>query len=181
MKAIKIPQTLTQLRAVNYKDFNMIKSVVRPDVKQNSGMVKKQIMNRFGSKLAPGYVCRQVNEGIWKNQDDFSSPSSKHMGEDFRKVSDFDIPTSPPLNLNESSLANWSPHGHAHMHGHAHGNPSSGQRERDSHGVGSLKGRGLEELGGRGGADKVSSVEVRLVRAGLVNLIHLDSGFFKVK
>ncbi|XP_017553011.1 SRC kinase signaling inhibitor 1 isoform X8 [Pygocentrus nattereri] len=106
---------------------------------------------------------RQVNEGIWKNQDDFSSPSSKHMGgEDFRKGSDFDIPTSPPLNFNESSLANWSPHVHAHTHGHSHSNPSSGQRERDSHGVGSLKGRVLEELGGRGGSDKASSVEVRL-------------------
>ncbi|KAL7860732.1 hypothetical protein AOLI_G00170810 [Acnodon oligacanthus] len=106
---------------------------------------------------------RQVNEGIWKNQDDFSSPSSKHVGgEDFRKGSDFDIPTSPPLNFNESSLANWSPHVHGHMHGHSHSNPSSGQRERDSHGVGSLKGRVLEELGGRGGSDKASSVEVRL-------------------
>ncbi|XP_072549276.1 SRC kinase signaling inhibitor 1 isoform X2 [Salminus brasiliensis] len=104
---------------------------------------------------------RQVNEGIWKNQDDFSSPSPKHMGgEDFRKGSDFEIPTSPPLNLNESSLANWSPH--SHTHSHSHSNPSSGQRERDSHGIGSLKGRVLEELGGRGGTDKASSVEVRL-------------------
>ncbi|XP_062875041.1 SRC kinase signaling inhibitor 1 isoform X2 [Trichomycterus rosablanca] len=94
---------------------------------------------------------RHMNEGSRKNMDEYSSPSSKHSGDDYRKNADFDIPTSPPLNLNETSLANWSPHGH----GHAHNNPSSGQH-------GSLKGRGLEELGGRAGTDKASSVEVRL-------------------
>ncbi|XP_047656791.1 SRC kinase signaling inhibitor 1 isoform X4 [Tachysurus fulvidraco] len=92
---------------------------------------------------------RQVNEGVRKNMEEFSNPSPKHtIGDDYRKNADFDIPTSPPLNLNETSLANWSPHGHTH----SHGNSSPGQ----------LKGRGLEELGGRGGADKASSVEVRL-------------------
>ncbi|XP_077069273.1 SRC kinase signaling inhibitor 1 isoform X30 [Siphateles boraxobius] len=104
---------------------------------------------------------RQVNEGVWKAQDEYSSPSPKlGGGDDYRKNSDFDIPTSPPLNLNETSLANWSPHS---GQCHAHSNPSHAQREKDSHGVvGSLKGRGLEELGGRGGSDKASSVEVRL-------------------
>ncbi|KAI4878565.1 hypothetical protein NFI96_021152 [Prochilodus magdalenae] len=130
------------------------------------GCMGSEVFHRLCQTLQ-NHVCtlvkRQVNEGIWKSQDDFSSPSSKHMGgEDFRKGSDFDIPTSPPLNLNESSLANWSPHGHGHTHSHSHSNPSSGQRERDSHGIGSLKGRVLEELGGRGGSDKASSVEVRL-------------------
>ncbi|XP_058268830.1 SRC kinase signaling inhibitor 1 isoform X4 [Hemibagrus wyckioides] len=92
---------------------------------------------------------RQVNEGVRKNMEEFSNPSPKHTsGDDYRKNADFDIPTSPPLNLNETSLANWSPHGHAHPHV----NSSPGQ----------LKGRGLDELGGRGGADKASSVEVRL-------------------
>ncbi|XP_035379624.1 SRC kinase signaling inhibitor 1 isoform X2 [Electrophorus electricus] len=99
---------------------------------------------------------RQVNEGIRKSQEDFSNPSPKHTpGEDYKKSADFKIPTSPPLSLSESTLANWSPHsGHGHSH---HGNPTSGQ-----HGMGSLKGRILEELGGRGGSDKTSSVEVRL-------------------
>ncbi|KAM9457539.1 SRC kinase signaling inhibitor 1 [Clarias gariepinus] len=92
---------------------------------------------------------RQVNEGVRKNMEEFCNPSLKHStADDYRKNADFEIPTSPPLNLNETTLANWSPHGHAHPHG----NPSPGQ----------LKGRGLEELGGRGGADKTSSVEVRL-------------------
>ncbi|XP_056096972.1 SRC kinase signaling inhibitor 1 isoform X14 [Rhinichthys klamathensis goyatoka] len=104
---------------------------------------------------------RQVNEGVWKAQDEYSSPSPKlGGGDDYRKNSDFEIPTSPPLNLNETSLANWSPHS---GQCHAHSNPSHAHREKDSHGlVGSLKGRGLEELGGRGGSDKASSVEVRL-------------------
>ncbi|TRY93230.1 hypothetical protein DNTS_014368, partial [Danionella cerebrum] len=102
-------------------------------------------------------IKRQVNEGVWKPQDEFSSPSAKlGGGDDFRKNPDFEIPTSPPLSLNDSSLANWSPHsGQSHTHI---------QREKDSHGlVGSLKARGLEELAGRGGSDgKASSVEVRL-------------------
>lgn len=104
-----------------------------------------------------------MNEGVWKAQDEYSSPSPKlGGGDDYRKNTDFDIPTSPPLNLNETSLANWSPHS---GQCHAHSNPSHAQREKDSHGlVGSLKGRGLEDLGGRGGSDKASSVEVRLVR-----------------
>ncbi|XP_051741397.1 SRC kinase signaling inhibitor 1 isoform X14 [Ctenopharyngodon idella] len=108
---------------------------------------------------------RQVNEGVWKSQDEYSNPSPKlGGGDEYRKNTDFDIPTSPPLSLNETSLANWSPHsGQGHAHSHAHSNPSHAQREKDSHGVvGSLKGRGLEELGGRGGSDKASSVEVRL-------------------
>ncbi|XP_076851597.1 SRC kinase signaling inhibitor 1 isoform X5 [Brachyhypopomus gauderio] len=107
---------------------------------------------------------RQVNEGIRKTQEDLSSPAPKHAaGEDYKKSSEMDVPTSPPLNLSESSLANWSPHsGHGHALSHSHSNPTSGQRERDLHGVGSLKGRVLEELGGRGAPDKTSSVEVRL-------------------
>ncbi|XP_051572754.1 SRC kinase signaling inhibitor 1-like isoform X1 [Myxocyprinus asiaticus] len=107
---------------------------------------------------------RQVNEGVWKNQDEYSSPSAKHGGgEDYRKNTDFDIPTSPPLSLNETSLANWSPHSsQGNAHSLSHSNPSPAQREKDSHGVGSLKGRGLEELGVRSGSEKASSVEVRL-------------------
>lgn len=120
---------------------------------------------------------RQVNEGVWKNLDEYSSPSPKlGVGEEFRKSTDFEIPTSPPLNLNENSLANWSPHSgqshaHSHTHSHTHSNPSA-QREKDSHGVGSLKGRGLEELGGRG-SDKASSVEVRLVRNDAFNRLYV--------
>ncbi|KAF4115935.1 hypothetical protein G5714_003424 [Onychostoma macrolepis] len=104
---------------------------------------------------------RLVNEGVWKTQDEYSGPSPKlGGGDEYRKNTDFDIPTSPPLNLNETSLANWSPHS---GQVHSHSNPSSAQREKDSHGmVGSLKGRELGELGGRGGSDKASSVEVRL-------------------
>ncbi|XP_051569946.1 SRC kinase signaling inhibitor 1-like isoform X1 [Myxocyprinus asiaticus] len=106
---------------------------------------------------------RQVNEGVWNNQDEYSSSSPKHGGgEEYRKNTDFDISTSPPLSLSENSLANWSPHSsQGHAHSHSHSNPSS-QREKDSQGVGSLKGRGLEDLGGRSGSDKASSVEVRL-------------------
>lgn len=100
---------------------------------------------------------------MWKTQDEYSSPSPKlGGGDDYRKKTDFDIPTSPPLNLNETSLANWSPQS---VQGQSHSKPSSAQREKDCHGmVGSFKGRELGELGGRGGSDKASSVEVRLVR-----------------
>uniref|UniRef100_A0A8C9T9M5 SRC kinase signaling inhibitor 1 n=1 Tax=Scleropages formosus TaxID=113540 RepID=A0A8C9T9M5_SCLFO len=69
---------------------------------------------------------RQVNEGMWKGQED----SSKHM-DDIGKSADLDIPTSPPLNLNDlggsTSLSNWT--------------------------------RALEELSGRRGGDKSVSAE----------------------
>ncbi|XP_055753073.1 sickle tail protein homolog [Salvelinus fontinalis] len=107
---------------------------------------------------------RQVNEGVWKKQEDFP----KHSSEDFRKSSDFDMPTSPPLNLSDlrgsSSLSNWSPHSshsHSHSHGHAHSHPSSGPH-RDNHPPVPHKGRALEELANRAAADKAVSVEVRL-------------------
>ncbi|XP_071262172.1 SRC kinase signaling inhibitor 1-like isoform X2 [Salvelinus alpinus] len=107
---------------------------------------------------------RQVNEGIWKKQEDFP----KHSSEDLRKSSDFDMPTSPPLNLSDlrggSSLSNWSPqssHSHSHSHGHGHSQPSSGPH-RDNHPPVPHKGRALEELANRAAADKAVSVEVRL-------------------
>ncbi|KAL0992809.1 hypothetical protein UPYG_G00098740 [Umbra pygmaea] len=102
---------------------------------------------------------RQVNDGVWKKKEDFP----KHSGEDFRKSADFDIPTSPPLNLNDlrgsNSLSNWSPHS-SHSHGHNHN--SSGPH-RDNHPPVPHKGRALEELANRAAAaDKAVSVEVRL-------------------
>ncbi|XP_031683203.1 SRC kinase signaling inhibitor 1 isoform X1 [Oncorhynchus kisutch] len=107
---------------------------------------------------------RQVNEGVWKKQEDFP----KHSSEDFRKSSDFDMPTSPPLNLSDlrggSSLSNWSPHSshsHSHSHGHGPSHPSSGPH-RDNHPPVPHKGRALEELANRAAADKAVSVEVRL-------------------
>ncbi|CAB1341737.1 unnamed protein product [Coregonus sp. 'balchen'] len=114
---------------------------------------------------------RQVNEGIWKKQEDFP----KHSGEDFRKSSDFDMPTSPPLNLSDlrggSSLSNWCPHSshsHSQSHGHGHSNPSSGPH-RDNHPPVPHKGRALEELANRAAADKAVSVEVRLYSAQDIN------------
>ncbi|XP_036383212.1 SRC kinase signaling inhibitor 1-like isoform X3 [Megalops cyprinoides] len=101
---------------------------------------------------------RQVNEGIWKGQEDFASPSPK-QGDEFNKSTDFDIPTSPPLNLNDlgggTSLSNWMPHTSS-----VHTNPSG--QHHDPHPPGPLKNRALEELSGRRGVDKSVSVEVRL-------------------
>uniref|UniRef100_A0A668AWN5 SRC kinase signaling inhibitor 1 n=1 Tax=Myripristis murdjan TaxID=586833 RepID=A0A668AWN5_9TELE len=101
---------------------------------------------------------KQANEGVWKKQEDYSSPSAKHA-EDFRKTADFDIPTSPPLTINDlgggNSLSNWSPHS-----SHSHGNPSG--PHRDNHPPVPHKGRAIEELERRTAADKASSVEVRL-------------------
>uniref|UniRef100_A0AAY4D026 Actin interacting protein 3-like C-terminal domain-containing protein n=1 Tax=Denticeps clupeoides TaxID=299321 RepID=A0AAY4D026_9TELE len=115
---------------------------------------------------------RQTQEGIWRNQDSISSPSPKLSsavtgGDDCKKSSEFDTPTSPPLHIHDlgggvNSLSNWSPHlGSAHTH--SHGNSlSSGQREPDANTGSSLKSRALEELGVRGVGDKSLSVEVRL-------------------
>ncbi|KAI3359573.1 hypothetical protein L3Q82_013968, partial [Scortum barcoo] len=103
---------------------------------------------------------KQANEGVWKKQEDFSSPSSKHNN-DLRKFSDFDIPTSPPLTINDlgggNSLSNWSPHSNLSR---GHGNPSG--PHKDNHPPVPHKGKALEELERRAAADKALSVEVRL-------------------
>ncbi|XP_029105047.1 SRC kinase signaling inhibitor 1-like isoform X4 [Scleropages formosus] len=99
---------------------------------------------------------RQANEGIWKTPEDFASPSPKHAS-DFRKTADFDVPTSPPLNLNglgSNSLSNWVPHSGSVA---THNNPIGSHH--DPHTSASLKNRALEELSGRRGADKSVSVE----------------------
>ncbi|XP_074552109.1 SRC kinase signaling inhibitor 1 isoform X6 [Halichoeres trimaculatus] len=102
---------------------------------------------------------KQANEGVWKKQDDFSNPSSKH-NDDLRKLSDFEIPTSPPLTINDlggNSLSNWSPHSSLSR---GHGNPSG--HHKDNHPPVPHKGKALEELERRTAADKALSVEVRL-------------------
>ncbi|XP_042360605.1 SRC kinase signaling inhibitor 1 isoform X2 [Plectropomus leopardus] len=103
---------------------------------------------------------KQANEGVWKKQEDFSNPSSKHNDE-LRKFSDFDIPTSPPLTINDlgvgNSLSNWSPHTSLSR---GHGNMSS--PHKDNHPPVPHKGKALEELERRALADKALSVEVRL-------------------
>ncbi|CAG02795.1 unnamed protein product [Tetraodon nigroviridis] len=100
---------------------------------------------------------KQANEGIWKKQEDFSSPLSKH-NDDLRKFSDFDIPTSSPLAINDlggsNSLSNWSPHSSL-SRGHG---IQSGQH-KDNHPAVPHKGKALEELERRSVADKALSVE----------------------
>ncbi|XP_061077364.1 SRC kinase signaling inhibitor 1-like [Conger conger] len=101
---------------------------------------------------------RQVNEGTWKNQEDFTSPLPKQSDE-FSKSADFDIPTSPPLNLSNlggsTSLSNWTPHPNP-----SQGNPSG--PHHDLQPPGPLKNRALEDMSGRRGVDKSVSAEVRL-------------------
>nr|XP_020462972.1 SRC kinase signaling inhibitor 1-like [Monopterus albus] len=103
---------------------------------------------------------KQANEGVWKKQEDFSSPSLKHNDE-LRKFSGFDIPTSPPLSITDlgggNSLSNWSPHTSVSL---AHRNPSS--PHKNNHPPVPQKGKALEELERRAAADKALSVEVRL-------------------
>ncbi|CAJ1076121.1 SRC kinase signaling inhibitor 1 isoform X2 [Xyrichtys novacula] len=102
---------------------------------------------------------KQANEGVWKKQEDFSNPSSKH-NDDLRKFSDFEIPTSPPLTINDlggNSLSNWSPHSSLSR---GHGNPVGSHK--DNHPPVPSKGKALEELERRTAADKALSVEVRL-------------------
>uniref|UniRef100_A0A3Q0S137 SRC kinase signaling inhibitor 1 n=1 Tax=Amphilophus citrinellus TaxID=61819 RepID=A0A3Q0S137_AMPCI len=103
---------------------------------------------------------KQANEGVWKKQEDFTSSSSKHS-EDLRKFSDFEIPTSPPLAINDlgggNSLSNWSPHSSLSR---GHGNQPG--PHKDNHPPVPHKGKALEELERRAAADKALSMEVRL-------------------
>uniref|UniRef100_A0A8C5F556 SRC kinase signaling inhibitor 1a n=1 Tax=Gadus morhua TaxID=8049 RepID=A0A8C5F556_GADMO len=96
---------------------------------------------------------KQAGDGVWKKQEDFSSPSAKRGGEDFRKGhADFDLPTSPPL-------ANWSLHT---SHSHGYGVPPGASHRESHHPPVPHKGRALEELERRSSSEKASSVEVRL-------------------
>ncbi|MEQ2177420.1 hypothetical protein GOODEAATRI_003403, partial [Goodea atripinnis] len=73
----------------------------------------------------------------------------------------FDIPTSPPLTINDigggNSLSNWSPHSSLSR---GLGNPSG--PHKDNHPPIPHKGKALEELERRAAADKALSMEVRL-------------------
>ena len=119
---------------------------------------------------------RQAGDGVWKKQEDFSSPSAKRGSEDFRKGhADFDLPTSPPLSLSDmgggggggggglNSLANWSLHT---SHSHGYGVPPGASHRESHHPPVPHKGRALEELERRSSSEKASSVEVRLVSKG---------------
>uniref|UniRef100_A0A674A8E5 SRC kinase signaling inhibitor 1 n=1 Tax=Salmo trutta TaxID=8032 RepID=A0A674A8E5_SALTR len=166
----KLGETLTELK----NQFPSLQSKMRVVLRVEVEAVKflKEEPHRLDALLKRSKsitdtlttMRRQVNEGVWKKQEDFP----KHSSEDFRKSSDFDMPTSPPLNLSDlrggSSLSNWSPHSshsHSHSHGHGHSHPSSGPH-RDNHPPVPHKGRALEELANRAAADKAVSVEVRL-------------------
>ncbi|XP_045576520.1 SRC kinase signaling inhibitor 1 isoform X3 [Salmo salar] len=166
----KLGETLTELK----NQFPSLQSKMRVVLRVEVEAVKflKEEPHRLDALLKRSKsitdtlttMRRQVNEGVWKKQEDFP----KHSSEDFRKSSDFDMPTSPPLNLSDlrggSSLSNWSPHSshsHSHSHGHGHSHSSSGPH-RDNHPPVPHKGRALEELANRAAADKAVSVEVRL-------------------
>ncbi|XP_070704337.1 SRC kinase signaling inhibitor 1 [Pempheris klunzingeri] len=162
----KLGETLTELK----NQFPSLQSKMRVVLRVEVEAVKflKEEPHRLDALLKRcktvtdtlATMRKQANGGVWKKQEDFSSPSSKH-NEDLRKFSDFDIPTSPPLTINDlgggNSLSNWSPHaslsrGHGKTSGH----------QRDNHPPVPNKGKALEELERRAAADKASSVEVRL-------------------
>ncbi|XP_034045612.1 SRC kinase signaling inhibitor 1 isoform X3 [Thalassophryne amazonica] len=162
----KLGETLTELK----NQFPGLQSKMRVVLRVEVEAVKflKEEPHRLDALLKR---CRTItdtltsmrkhaNEGVWKKPDDFSSPSSKHS-EDLRKFSDFDIPTSPPLTINElgggNSLSNWSP-----LSSLSRVNGNSSGLHKDNHPPVPHKGKALEELERRSAADKASSVEVRL-------------------
>ncbi|XP_027140826.1 SRC kinase signaling inhibitor 1 isoform X2 [Larimichthys crocea] len=162
----KLGETLTELK----NQFPSLQSKMRVVLRVEVEAVKflKEEPHRLDALLKRcktitdtlATMRKQANEGVWKKQEDFSSPSSKH-NDDLRKFSDFDIPTSPPLTINDlgggNSLSNWSPHSSLSR---GHGNPSG--PHKDNHPPVPHKGKALEELERRAAADKALSVEVRL-------------------
>ncbi|KAM6897599.1 SRC kinase signaling inhibitor 1-like isoform 2-T3 [Xenentodon cancila] len=100
---------------------------------------------------------RQVTEGVWKVQDDFSSQPQKRA-EDPSRSSDLDILNSPPLSLTDlstsSGLANWKPM--------SAGDTDASGPEQDIQPSLSFRNRVLDELPSRRPADKSVSAEVRL-------------------
>ncbi|XP_036408333.1 SRC kinase signaling inhibitor 1-like isoform X3 [Megalops cyprinoides] len=163
----KLGETLTELK----NQFPSLQSKMRVVLRVEVEAVKflKEEPQRLDALLKRcktitdtlATLRRQVNEGtIWKRQEDVSSSSPKNA-DDFGKSAEFDIPTSPPLNLNDlgdsTGLSNWTPQVSSAL---GHGSPSA--PHRDTHPPVPLKSRALEELSSRRGVDKSVSVEVRL-------------------
>uniref|UniRef100_A0A3Q3E641 SRC kinase signaling inhibitor 1 n=1 Tax=Hippocampus comes TaxID=109280 RepID=A0A3Q3E641_HIPCM len=161
----KLGETLTELK----NQFPSLQSKMRVVLRVEVEAVKflKEEPHRLDALLKRCKTItdtlnamRNANEaGGNMKHEDFSS--SKH-NEDMRKFPDFDLPTSPPLAINDlgggNSLSNWSPHTSlARRH---HGNPAG--QHKDNHPPVPHKGKALEELERRNAADKALSVEVRL-------------------
>ncbi|XP_061557378.1 SRC kinase signaling inhibitor 1 isoform X3 [Phycodurus eques] len=161
----KLGETLTELK----NQFPSLQSKMRVVLRVEVEAVKflKEEPHRLDALLKRcktitdtlNTMRKQANEGVWKKHEDFMS--SKH-NEDLRKFSNFDIPISPPLALNDlgggNSLSNWSPH--TSLTRRHHGNPAG--PHKDNHPPVPHKGKALEELERRSAADKALSVEVRL-------------------
>uniref|UniRef100_A0A3Q2NZJ2 SRC kinase signaling inhibitor 1 n=1 Tax=Fundulus heteroclitus TaxID=8078 RepID=A0A3Q2NZJ2_FUNHE len=162
----KLGETLTELK----NQFPSLQSKMRVVLRVEVEAVKflKEEPHRLDALLKRcktitdtlATMRKQANEGVWKKQDNFSSPSSKH-NDDLQKFSGFDIPTSPPITINDigggNSLSNWSPHSSLSR---GLGNPSG--HHKDNHPPIPHKGKALEELERRAAADKALSMEVRL-------------------
>uniref|UniRef100_A0A096LZ80 SRC kinase signaling inhibitor 1a n=1 Tax=Poecilia formosa TaxID=48698 RepID=A0A096LZ80_POEFO len=159
----KLGETLTELK----NQFPSLQSKMRVVLRVEVEAVKflKEEPHRLDALLKRcktitdtlATMRKQANEGVWKKQDNFSSPSSKH-NDDLQKFSSFDIPTSPPLTINDigggNSLSNWSPHSSLSR---GLGNPSG--PHKDNHPPIPHKGKALEELERRAAADKALSME----------------------
>ncbi|XP_057673342.1 SRC kinase signaling inhibitor 1 isoform X2 [Corythoichthys intestinalis] len=161
----KLGETLTELK----NQFPSLQSKMRVVLRVEVEAVKflKEEPHRLDALLKRcktitdtlNAMRKQANDGVWKKHEDFTS--AKHNDE-LRRFPDFDLPSSPPLAINDlgggNSLSNWSPHTSlARRH---HGNPAG--PHKDNHPPVPHKGKALEELERRSAADKASSVEVRL-------------------
>uniref|UniRef100_A0A3Q3B4Z6 SRC kinase signaling inhibitor 1 n=1 Tax=Kryptolebias marmoratus TaxID=37003 RepID=A0A3Q3B4Z6_KRYMA len=162
----KLGETLTELK----NQFPSLQSKMRVVLRVEVEAVKflKEEPHRLDALLKRcktitdtlATMRKQANEGVWKKQDNYSSPLSKH-NDDLQKFPSFDIPTSPPLTINDlgggNSLSNWSPHSSLSR---GLGNPPGSHK--DNHPPVPHKGKALEELERRAAADKALSMEVRL-------------------
>ncbi|KAL4657809.1 SRC kinase signaling inhibitor 1-like isoform X1 [Arapaima gigas] len=154
----KLGETLTELKS----QFPSLQSKMRVVLRVEVEAVKflKEEPHRLDALLKRcksvtetlATLRRQVNEGMWKCQED----SPKHA-ENVGKSADLDVPTSPALHLADlggsASLSNWAP---------LSGSNEPSGATRDPHPPVPLKSRALEELSGRRGGDKSVSAEVRL-------------------
>ncbi|XP_013878927.1 SRC kinase signaling inhibitor 1 [Austrofundulus limnaeus] len=162
----KLGETLTELK----NQFPSLQSKMRVVLRVEVEAVKflKEEPHRLDALLKRcktitdtlATMRKQANEGVWKKQDNFSNPLSKHS-DDLQKFPGFDITTSPPLTINDlgggNSLSNWSPHSSLSR---GLGNPAGSHK--DNHPPVPHKGKALEELERRAAADKALSMEVRL-------------------
>ncbi|XP_043911219.1 SRC kinase signaling inhibitor 1 isoform X2 [Protopterus annectens] len=169
----QLGETLTELKA----QFPSLQSKMRVVLRVEVEAVKflKEEPHRLDNLLkrcktvtdALANIRRNVNEGHWKGTDNAPVSSPKHMNTetDFSKNSEFDIPTSPPLNfheLNTPTVQPWDVRDSQEVSKNTQNSPSHAQKLNNPLEMGhtfSIKSRSGQDMQAKKSLEKSVSIQ----------------------